>query len=74
LIISELPPATIAYRKRRCYAVEHAVQKHDFDQTTVPGIVGGKPLIAKGLQEHRSFRRQFGGFVGQGFLLNVFGR
>src|SRR5690606_1060758 len=37
---------------------EHAVQKHDFEDPTLRSVIGGKPLITKGLQKFKSFRGQ----------------
>ena len=45
------------------YAIEYAVQKHDFEQTTLFGVVGGKPLLPYRLHRFKKSRRQLCRFV-----------
>lgn len=47
----------------KSYVVEHAVQKHGFEDAALRGVVGGKPLATKGLRKFKNFRRQLGVFV-----------
>jgi hypothetical protein len=44
-------------------AVEAAVQTDDFEDTTFCRVVGGKPLLTKGLRKFKHFGRQLGRFV-----------
>src|SRR5208283_512889 len=47
----------------KSYAIETGVQKHDFEQSTLRDIIGGKPLLFKSLREFKNFRRQLGCFI-----------
>jgi len=53
----------LSYFRDKSYAVECAVQTHDFEDPTLCVVVGGKPLLAKRLRKFKHFGRQLGVFV-----------
>src|SRR5208337_66578 len=50
----------LSHFRAKNYAVERAVKKHDFEQTT---LLGGKPLLPFRLQKFKNSRRQLCRFV-----------
>ena len=44
-------------------AVERAVQKHDFEDSTLCVVIGGKPLLPQCLRKFKNVRRQLGRFI-----------
>jgi len=60
----------LSYFRAKSHAVENAVQKHDFQQSTLGTLVCGKRLLFQGLRKFKDFRRQVGRFVA-GAVQNV---
>ena len=53
----------LSYFRDESYAVERAVQTHDFEDSTLCVVIGGKPLLAKRLRKFKHFGRQLRRFV-----------
>ena len=53
----------LSYFRDESCAVEPAVQKHDFEDTSLGSVVSRKPLLPQRLREFKNFSRLLGCFV-----------